>query len=1478
MSGKKKKAAAEDPDAKIGSETNPNQPSTSTPSKPRQNAAYEETRDMLIFAADAMVAVSEATDLLAPLKSTGLLLKKMLETTRAANKNKEAWKSLGRRLSSQLNTLETYQKRVEGKPCNSDLSPIGALRGYTMQEVAQEIQSSEERAKSTWRRITRMTVDAEGIREWTRSVDEAYQDFMVAMSLLHYEQASEQKNMLISIDNRLEDITEPRGSKFSSLDTEATILRQAYGIDLDLCHKGTRTAILEVIRSWASRNEDTRQIFWLSDIAGTGKSTIAATLAEHWIDSGQLAGRFFFSPNSTATSSTKEFCFILAKDMMDQIPALRNSIEPIVKEPSTTRLRIQQQFRRLIADPLKSYNQATIFVFDALDNCDLEDHQGLLNLLLEQLPNIPKVKALITSRPVPSIKYILQGSPLVTGSNFQLYDIRDQGINSDILAYVDENYYVRHLTSAQRRQLALQSGGLFVWAATACRMFQKNRKQPELLKLLLSPTTAKNLDGLYLGILQQARAPPHAHKEFMEILQMVIISLEPISISMIQVFLPSNQFVAEVIEDLCSLMKDGTVNRPIRILHPTFREFLSEVSRANGFAIEPTLSHALILNGCFLVLKTHLGYDITNTRTYSTRLDIYSHQSRDGWLAGLALSTVDTLRYAMKYWPYHASRCLPVTESVRLLRDFLQQNLLNWIELLVLFEMLGAGTSGLAQLAEEVKSITVQGNEAMSKEDIQWTKDALKFIQSCQIMGGKHPLHIYRSVLGFTSPQSKVYQAYIQKYHDKVPKLIGEFPYREEQGSYAQLGGHLAMPVLFEFSSNGERIVSSEAGVAYMWETISGTRLRPEAPDGEFHGLSLIFVLQFSPDGTRIFTNSTGSHRNSIITWNAETFSLMNTRFDGHTAQLSSLLISEDGNWMISGSEDRSIILWNLQSGRRQGDPLVGHSNEVNHLAFSIGNQYIVSTAKNELAIWRTFQGTPLRDPVKLQEGSVIVLKPLSHQDHVATCSEDGIFSVTNIQSGHVAQIAMSNSSGLYDGCVFSSDSSRAACCSKKGDITIVNIDGDQKPILHSVLSTNTEYIRLLQFLPEPNTLLSLSLVGQLTKWDVMSGETTLQKNVSQGGRIFNARLSPDCKLIAINEVLRKDIMLWKLEDLLEAEETSFGQSGRAIQCLDLSTSQTTVASGSEDGSICLWDTKTVDRRTMQGKHKGSVELVTFSPNDSLVASLGSDKTINLWNVNDGTTFCSPLQDSEGFVKCVRFSPDGRWLFTITGHRIHVWSISSPPEIQFRLVGHEDAVNSVVCSADSQSLFSASRDGTVKQWSLVTGEELHTNLLEGHLHRPSTILHYPKTLVYYPSYLTISPDGNRLACISEASSNSQVDCWDIRPAIVHVGCERSTSRLSPLVFSRSGRFLYGQNEMEVLNVMSQDLLRDPASRPEDHHPRSNLYVKPSQRWIHKFHPKHEQLLRIKDGFLITSWLCFNNTVVIGGSTGSVYMIDCDSVV
>jgi WD40 repeat protein len=60
------------------------------------------------------------------------------------------------------------------------------------------------------------------------------------------------------------------------------------------------------------------------------------------------------------------------------------------------------------------------------------------------------------------------------------------------------------------------------------------------------------------------------------------------------------------------------------------------------------------------------------------------------------------------------------------------------------------------------------------------------------------------------------------------------------------------------------------------------------------------------------------------------------------------------------------------------------------------------------------------------------------------------------------------------------------------------------------------------------------------------------------------------------------------------------------------------LASGSEDGTIKLWDVNTGEEiRTLKG-HSWRVRSVAFSPDGRLIASGSGDWTIKLWDVNTG--------------------------------------------------------------------------------------------------------------------------------------------------------------------------------------------------------------------------------------------------------------------
>ena len=59
------------------------------------------------------------------------------------------------------------------------------------------------------------------------------------------------------------------------------------------------------------------------------------------------------------------------------------------------------------------------------------------------------------------------------------------------------------------------------------------------------------------------------------------------------------------------------------------------------------------------------------------------------------------------------------------------------------------------------------------------------------------------------------------------------------------------------------------------------------------------------------------------------------------------------------------------------------------------------------------------------------------------------------------------------------------------------------------------------------------------------------------------------------------------------------------------------VASGSKDGSLCLWDVKTGRRLARWTAHKGSVTALAFHPDGQTLVSGGSDGVVKVWNLAD---------------------------------------------------------------------------------------------------------------------------------------------------------------------------------------------------------------------------------------------------------------------
>jgi hypothetical protein len=451
-------------------------------------------------------------------------------------------------------------------------------------------------------------------------------------------------------------------------------LKLVYGVDLEVCQKGTRVAILERIGTWAKDTATSKRIFWLNDTAGAGKTTIASTMVREWMREGQLAGRFFFTPNSKLASGISEFCRVVACDVAVLIPSLAPVINKAISETRAWQFPFEEALHRLIISPLKAHKETVMFVIDALDNCDAADRKMLLDVVI---PTSANVKILITSRPIPDIQDTLETCEEVEGLDVHLHDPQDVQLQADIASYVNKN--LRNLTPKQREEIISHSHGLFIWASTACRHLKSSRRPTEAIQKLLDASARDDLDTLYLQILNQALVDREALHHLVGVFQVIIAVFEPVSITTMRTFLPSNDQVEIIVKDLGSVLRSDGVMEPIQVIHPTFRSFLCHEERAGDFFVNPDSAHELLALRCIDVLHRFLIYDlfgITDDGPISSGQLYFVPDSK------LKAKLTTEIVYASTHWVYHVVKALHYDAVLQATQQFIFEKLLNWLELM----------------------------------------------------------------------------------------------------------------------------------------------------------------------------------------------------------------------------------------------------------------------------------------------------------------------------------------------------------------------------------------------------------------------------------------------------------------------------------------------------------------------------------------------------------------------------------------------------------------------------------------------------------------------------------------------------------------------------------------------------------------------------------------------------------------------------
>ncbi|OJD11919.1 hypothetical protein ACJ73_09437 [Blastomyces percursus] len=181
----------------------------------------------------------------------------------------------------------------------------------------------------------------------------------------------------------------------------------AQGKDNDpQCLRDTRVQVLEQIRTWVENQDDERYIFWLSGWAGTGKSTIARTIAREYYDQNCFTASFFFSRGGGDVSHAGEFVGAVASELSSRCADFK-SLSP------------------------------SLIVLDALNECDERD-VGLVLQPLRGFQNLGQLRPriFITSRPEIPVQHGFERIPGEAHRDFMLHDIEHFIVEDDIRKYL----------------------------------------------------------------------------------------------------------------------------------------------------------------------------------------------------------------------------------------------------------------------------------------------------------------------------------------------------------------------------------------------------------------------------------------------------------------------------------------------------------------------------------------------------------------------------------------------------------------------------------------------------------------------------------------------------------------------------------------------------------------------------------------------------------------------------------------------------------------------------------------------------------------------------------------------------------------------------------------------------------------------------------------------------------------------------------
>jgi WD40 repeat protein len=599
--------------------------------------------------------------------------------------------------------------------------------------------------------------------------------------------------------------------------------------------------------------------------------------------------------------------------------------------------------------------------------------------------------------------------------------------------------------------------------------------------------------------------------------------------------------------------------------------------------------------------------------------------------------------------------------------------------------------------------------------------------------------------------------------------------------------------VAVAFSPDGRRAVTAgRDGAAMLWDATSRARVgaplvHAEPLQAAAFGADSRLLLTATLDGTaRLWQAADGAPVGPTIR---------------HGATLRTALLGPDGCRLLTAGDDGTARLWDLDQNPPSGLPL-RHESPILAAAFAPDGETIATAGRDGAARLWSLQGKLLR-AIAAHRGAILDIAFHPDGRVLATAGDDSNARLWDVATGQPIGAPLDHQRAV-PAVAFSPDGRFVAtgCSDTTARLWMARTG--------QVLSNSFHHagaVQTVAFSPDSRLLLTGGHDRTARLWRTTPEAPQLVR-LNHGARVGAVAFSPDGQTIATAGADGM-VRLWRTStsepivlDLHErpAPFVAFCPDGRAlvtatpqsVQCWDAATAQPmgaairpgseiapgavalspdgrTIAVGSRDGAVRLWEAATATALGTALGHHGGVSAVAFRNDGQVVATAGLDDTARLWDARTGQPRGIVVRHNRP-TTCVAFSPDGRLLLT-GGHdgTARLWRAGSGEPIG--KVVHEGTVWVVAFSPDGQRVATASADNTARIWDTTTGKRL--------------VLRHAGGI----GAMAFSPDGRYLLT---GGRDSRARLWDTATGLPLGTVMHDEGWIESVAFSPAGdRFLIG---------------------------------------------------------------------------------------